>query len=113
VRDMSFDSDYYGTDSSLFSRMSGKRLALLVFLIAMAAFFVVQAMFGFPIKDLFRSVVTEADKVIIKNELQNTCVIEGAEHQPRIILDCPYKKGDTVIVTFRTGTAEILSHHLK
>jgi hypothetical protein len=110
---MSFDRDYYGTDSSLFSRMSGKRLALLVFLIAVAAFFVVQAMFGFPIKDLFRSVVMEADKVVIKNELQNTCVIEGAEHQLRIILDCPYKNGDTVIVTFRTGTAEILSHHLK
>jgi hypothetical protein len=70
-------------------------------------------MFGFPIKDLFRSVVTEADKVLIKNELQNTCVIEGAEHQPRVITDCPYKKGDTVIVTFRIGTTEILSHRLK
>lgn len=113
MNDLGFDRDYYGTDSSPFSRMSGKRLALLALLIAVAAFFVVQAMFGFPIKDLFRSVVTEADKVLIKNELQNTCVIEGAEHQPRVILDCPYKKGDTVIVTFRTGTAEILSHRLK
>jgi hypothetical protein len=88
--------------------MSGKRLALVVFLIAVGAFLVVQAMFGFPIKDLFRSIVTEVDKVILRNELQKTCVVEGAEHQPRVIFDCPYKKGDTVIVTFRGGTAEIL-----
>src|SRR2546425_12907246 len=94
--DSGFDSDH---DTSIFGGMSGKKLGILVALIGIGGFFAVQAMFGFPIKDIIRKEITEEDKVVLK-DLQGTCVVEGSDQQPRGIPNCPYKIGDTLIVTF-------------
>ncbi|PWU82762.1 MAG: hypothetical protein DLM72_00070 [Candidatus Nitrosopolaris wilkensis] len=42
-------------NTGLFSSIPGKQMALLVMIIIIGAFFGIQAMFGFPIKDLIRS----------------------------------------------------------
>ena len=110
---MDFDPDYYGSDSSVFSNIAGKKLVLLIGLFCIGAFLVVQAMFGFPVKDLFRADVSDEETVIIKNDLQGTCVVEGAEHQPRVITECSYEKGDKIVVSYKQGTSSISSHHLK
>ena len=55
--------------------MPGKKLGNLVGVIALGSFFAVQAMFGFPIKDLIRNEVTEESKVVIKDQ-QGTCILE-------------------------------------
>lgn len=107
--DSGFDSD---SDTSIFSRMSGKRLGIIVIIAIIGGFFAVQAMFGFPIKDIIRKEVTEENKVILKDQ-EGTCVVEGSDQQPRGIPNCPYKIGDTVIVTFKQGTAPIEKYHIK
>ncbi len=61
-------------NTRLFSTIPGKKMALFVALIVIGGFFGVQAMFGFPIKDLFRSDVTDQAKVVIKSE--GTCVAD-------------------------------------
>ena len=100
---MGYDEfDSYSSSSAL-SRMSGKKLAGIVILVVIGAFFVIQALFGFPIKDVFRNDVTEAAKVVIKDNA-GTCIVEASDHQPRAISNCPYKAGDTIIVTFKEGT---------
>lgn len=107
--DSGFDSD---SDTSIFSRMSGKELGIIVIIAIIGGFFAVQAMFGFPIKDIIRKEVTEENKVILKDQ-EGTCVVEGSDQQPRGIPNCPYKVGDTVIVTFKQGTAPIEKYHIK
>lgn len=107
--DSGFDSD---SDTSIFSRMSGKELGIIVIIAIIGGFFAVQAMFGFPIKDIIRKEVTEENKVILKDQ-EGTCVVEGSDQQPRGIPNCPYKIGDTVIVTFKQGTAPIEKYHIK
>jgi hypothetical protein len=97
-----------GSDSG----MSGKRLGILIALIGLGGFFAVQAMFGFPIKDLIRKEITDEVKVVTKDQ-QGTCVVEGSDQQPRGIPNCAYKKGDVLIVTFKQGTAPIEKYHLK
>jgi hypothetical protein len=95
---MGYDSD---SDPPIYSGMPGKKLGILVGVIALGSFFAVQAMFGFPIKDLVRNEVTEESKV------------EASDHQPRGIPNCPYNAGDTLIVTFKKGTAPIEKYYLK
>jgi len=107
--DSGFDSD---PGTSIFSRMSGKELGFLVAIIGILGFFAVQAMFGFPIKDLIRKEITDEAKVVTKDQ-QGTCVVEGSDRQPRGIPNCPYKIGDVLIVTFKQGTAPIEKYHLK
>jgi hypothetical protein len=96
------DFDRYSSTSAL-SRMSGKKLAGIVILIVIGAFFGIQAMFGFPIKDIFRKEVTETAKVVIKDN-KGSCIVEASDQQPRSIPNCPYKVGDTIIVTLKEGT---------
>jgi hypothetical protein len=107
--DSGFDSD---SDTSIFSRMSGKELGIIIIIAIIGGFFAVQAMFGFPIKDLIRKEITEEAKVILKGQ-EGTCVVEGSDQQPRGIPNCPYKIGDTLIVTFKQGTAPIEKYYIK
>ena len=100
------------SDTSIFAGMSGKTLGILIALIGLGGFFAVQAMFGFPIKELIRKEVTDEAKVVTKDQ-QGTCVVEGSDQQPRGIPNCPYKKGDVLVVTFKQGTAPIEKYHLK
>ncbi|MGA7042592.1 MAG: hypothetical protein WCF03_18705 [Nitrososphaeraceae archaeon] len=106
---MGYDSD---SDPPIYSGMPGKKLGILVGVIALGSFIAVQAMFGFPIKDLVRNEVTEESKVVIKDQ-QGTCIVEASDHQPRAIPNCPYNAGDTLIVTFKKGTAPIEKYYLK
>ena len=96
------DSD---PDTPLFSRLSGKKMALLVGIVIAGAFFGIQAMFGFPIKYLVRKDVTVEAKVVTK--------AEASDNEPRGIPHCPYNVGDTLIVTFKQGTAPIEKAELK
>ena len=66
--DSGFNSD---SDTSIFSRMSGKELGIIIIIAIIGGFFAVQAMFGFPIKDLIRKEITEEAKVVprIRREL--------------------------------------------
>ena len=61
-------------------------------------FFGVQAMFGFPIKDLIRADVTDQEKVVTKSE--STCVVIGSDQHPVGIPACPDKIGDTLIIIY-------------
>ncbi|MFZ0897071.1 MAG: hypothetical protein WAZ77_21425 [Candidatus Nitrosopolaris sp.] len=74
-------------------------------------FFGVQAMFGFPIKDLIRSDITDQVKVVIKSE--GTCVVIGSDQHPRAIPDCQYQIGDTLIITYKQGMAAVEKYQLK
>jgi hypothetical protein len=98
-------------DTSIFSRLSGKEFGIIVILAIIGGFFAVQAMFGFPIKDIIRREITEEDKVVLKDQ-QGTCVVMGSDQHPRGIPNCPYKIGDTLIVTYKQGTAPIEKYHL-
>ena len=101
----------YEPDSGTFEKISGKKLALLFGLIFFGAFMLLQAILGFPIRDLFiKETVTEEVKVVIKDG--NHCIVETTDH-PRRISDCPYNEGDMVIVTYNKDNAGIISYRLK
>jgi hypothetical protein len=56
---MGYDSD---SDPPIYSGMPGKKLGILVGVIALGSFIAVQAMFDFHIKDLVRNEVIEESK---------------------------------------------------
>ena len=91
------------------SEPSMKKLVLIFGIIAIGAF-IVLSFFVFPIKNLIRDVITAEVKILSKND--GICVVDTADH-PRGINDCPYKAGDTVIVKYKEGTLDIISHELK
>ena len=64
-------------------------------------------------KICFRVDVSDEETVIIKNDLQKTCVVEGPEHQPRVITECSYEKGDKIVVSYKQGTSSISESSLK
>ena len=49
---------------------------------------------------------------MIKDQ-QGTCIVEASDHQPCAIPNCPYNAGDTLIVTFKKGTAPIEKYYLE
>jgi len=63
------------------------KMALLVGVVITGAFFRIQTIFGFPIKDLVRKDVTIEDKVVTKAE--GTCVVQASDNQLRGIRHCP------------------------
>ena len=88
---MAYDSD---SDSSIFSRMPGKELGIIVILAIIGGFLAVQAIFGFPIKDIIiRKEITGEAKVVLKDN-QGTCIVEGSDQEPRTIPNCPYEIGE-------------------
>jgi hypothetical protein len=97
------------SDSGIFSSVPGKKMAALVAIVIIGGFFGVQAMFGFPIKDLIRNDVTDQAKVVTKSE--GTCVVIGSDQHPRGIANCPYKVGDILVITYKQGTAPIEKYH--
>ncbi len=107
---MSYEPDA-DANIGLFSSMSGKKMALLAVIIIIGGFFGVQAMFGFPIKDLIRNEVRDQAKVVTKSE--GTCVVIGSDQHPRAIPDCQYKIGDTLIISYKQGMASVDKYQLK
>jgi len=107
---MSYEPDA-DMNTSLFASMSGKKMVFLAVIIIIGRFFGIQAMFGFPIKDLIRSDITEQSKIIIKSA--RTCVVLWSDQHPRGISNCPYKVGDTLAINYKQGTASIEKYRLK
>ena len=108
--DSGSDSD---PNSSIFSRLSGKELGIIVVGALIGGFFAVQAMFGFPIKDvIIRKEITGEARVVLKDN-QGTCIVEGSDQEPRTIPNCPYKIGDKLIITFKQGTLPIEKYRIK
>lgn len=107
---MSYEPDA-DTGTGLFSNMAGKKLALLAVVVIIGCFIGLQAMLGFPIKDVIRNDVTERQKIVTKSE--GTCVVIGSDQHPRGIPNCPYKRGDTLIVTYKQGMASVVKYQLK
>ena len=102
----------FPSDSSEFERMSTKKLAILFGLAFFGAFMLIQMIQGFPLKDIiFREQATEEVQVMFKNG--DTCIVEPSDQQPRDIHNCPYNKGDTLIITYTKNGAEVNSHRLK
>jgi hypothetical protein len=107
--DHDYDSD---SGESIFAGMSGKKLGILIVIVGLGAFIAVQAMFGFPIKDLIRKEVTDEAKVITKDQ-QGTCLVEASDHRPRGISNCAYNVGDVLVVKYKQGTVPIEKYRLK
>ncbi|MFL6506406.1 MAG: hypothetical protein ACJ704_00510 [Nitrososphaeraceae archaeon] len=61
-----------------------KKLAILTVIVGLGAFIAVQAIFGFPIKDLIRKSVTDEAKAVTKDQ-RGTCVVEPSDHRPRVL----------------------------
>ncbi|AFU58552.1 hypothetical protein Ngar_c16190 [Candidatus Nitrososphaera gargensis Ga9.2] len=102
----------YESDSSEFERMSTKKLAILFGLAFFGAFMVIQMIQGFPLAELFtRQTVTEEVEVSLKNK--DVCIVEPADRQPKDIHQCPYNKGDMLVVTYYEGNTRLESHRLK
>jgi hypothetical protein len=55
--------------------------------------------------------VTDQEKVVTKSE--GTCVVIGPDQHPRGIPNCPFKVGDTLIITYKQGTAPVEKYQLK
>ncbi len=95
--------------SSTPSEPSTKKLVLIFGIIAIGAF-IILSIFVFPIKNLIRDEITAEVKILSKND--GICVIDTVDH-PRGINECPYKTGDNVLVKYKEGTSDIISHELK
>ena len=98
-------------NKGLFSGMPGKKMALLVGIIIIGGFFGLQELFGFPIKDVIRRDVTDQQNVVTKSG--GTCVVIGPDQHPRGIPNCPFKVGDTLIITYKQGEASVEKYQLK
>jgi hypothetical protein len=97
----------YGTSTS--PEPSTKKLVIVFVAIAIGAF-VILGIFVFPVKNLIREEVTAEVKVTTKND--GICVVDTTDH-PRGINQCPYKIGDNLIIKYKEGTSQIISHKLK
>ena len=89
--------------------ISLKKLAIIIIA---AGVIIVFAISGFQARNLFAPSITEDSQVIIKNQQQNTCVVEGSDRVPRPISDCPYNMGDTVSITYKPEQPSIERHGL-
>ena len=90
-----------------FHDLSLKTVAII--LIA-AGVIIVFAISGFQARNLFAPSVTEDAQVVIKNQEQGTCVVEGSDRVPRNISNCPYNTGDTVSITYKPQQPSIERH---
>jgi hypothetical protein len=62
---------------------------------------------------LFAPSITEEVSVVIKNDEDSTCVVEGSDRVPRTISNCPYNSGDTVSITYKPQQPSIERHELR
>lgn len=90
--------------------ISLKKLAIIIIA---AGVIIVFAISGFQARNLFAPSITEDSQVIIKNQQQNTCVVEGSDRVPRTISNCPYNTEDTVSITYKPQQPSIERHELR
>lgn len=93
-----------------FQDISVKKLALIMIA---AGVLIVFAISGFSAANLFRASITEDAQVLIKNQEDSTCVVEGSDRVPRTISNCPYNIGDTISITYKPEQPSIERHELR
>jgi hypothetical protein len=89
--------------------ISPKRLAIIIIA---AGVIIVFALSGFQARNLFAPSITEDAQVIIKNQQDGTCIVEGSDRVPRTISNCPYNTGDTVSISYKSEQPSIERHEL-
>jgi hypothetical protein len=87
-------------------------LKTLAIIIIAAGVLIVFALSGFQARNLFAPSVTEDAQVIIKNQQDGTCIVEGSDRVPRTISNCPYNTGDTVSISYKSEQPSIERHEL-
>ncbi len=87
--------------------ISLKKLAIIIIA---AGIIIVFAISGFKARNLFAPSIIEDAQVVIKNEQDGTCVVEGSDRMPRTISDCQYNMGDTVSITYIPEQPSIEKH---
>jgi hypothetical protein len=90
--------------------LSLKTLALIIIA---AGVIIVFAISGFQATDLFAPSITEDAQLVIKNQEDGTCVVEGSDRVPRTISNCPYNTGDTISITYKPEQPSIERHELR
>ncbi len=88
-------------------------LKTLAVIIIVAGVIIVFAISGFQARNLFAPGITEDAQVVIKNEQDGTCIVEGSDRVPRTISNCPYNIGDTVSISYKPEQPSIERHELK
>jgi hypothetical protein len=92
------------------SELSGKKGILLVAAAVVGIFFVLQALFGFPIFKPKSDIVDSNAVVIIKDQSDGSCIVEASDRIPRSLSECPYEKDDMITITYTEGTDQIKNH---
>ena len=92
------------------SELSGKKAIVLVAAAIVGIFFVLQALFGFPIFKPKSDIVDNSAVVIIKDPSDGSCIVEASDRIPRAILECHYEKGEVITITYTEGTDQIKNH---
>jgi hypothetical protein len=92
------------------SELSGKKAIVLVAAAIVGIFFVLQALFGFPIFKPKSDIVDNSAVVIIKDPSDGSCIVEASDRIPRAIFECPYEKGEVITITYTEGTDQIKNH---
>jgi hypothetical protein len=90
----------------------GKKMLAYAGIAIVGIFFGLQAMFGFPLFKSFES-DTVGDALVVIKDASGTCVLEASDKIPRVIHNCPYDKEDIVIITYKKGSPDIITHNLK
>ena len=85
--------------------MSPAVLALILIPIGVVAVFFVS---GFQIFQVFSPSIEEEVTVLFKQD--GACIIEASDKVPRQINNCPYEKGDQIVITFKHEQPAIESH---
>jgi hypothetical protein len=88
-------------------------LRTLALIIIAAGVIIVFAISGFQARNLFAPSITEDAQVVIKNQEQGTCVVEGSDRVPRTISNCQYNTGDTISITYKPEQPSIERHELR
>ncbi len=88
-------------------------LKTLAVIIIVAGVIIVFAISGFQARNLFAPSITEDAQVVIKNEQDGTCIVEGSDRVPRTISNCPYNRGDTVSISYKPEQPSIERHELR
>lgn len=88
-------------------------LRTLAVIIIAAGVIIVFAISGFQARNLFAPSITEDAQVVIKNEQDGTCIVEGSDRVPRTISNCLYNTGDTISITYKPEQPSIERHELR
>jgi hypothetical protein len=88
-------------------------LKTLAIILIAAGVLIVFAISGFQARILFAPSVTEDAQVSIENEQDGSCIVEGSDRPPIIILDYPYNVGDKVSITYKPEQPLIERHELR